>query len=161
MRHVEAGQRRGHSGPLRDFTLEQRSDELCTGSDDDAIGLRIGTVTGIADRIEDAGAIRVVENRSPAIVPAVRLGLRKVELPLVIDQRHRAVIIRPHGIGRIDDQRRVGVGDVQIVDGRNVSHEGQVLTVGRQIQRYFGLRGKTGDQVVGQQRLSNSAGAGN
>ena len=52
LRNVEASDRRGRSGRLRDQRLDLRRQDLRAGSDDDAVRLGIAAVAGVAGRID-------------------------------------------------------------------------------------------------------------
>ena len=102
--NVEAGNRCRHTGwSLRNFGLHQRGYDLRAGADDDAIGLRIAAVAGVARGIEEVGAVAVVQDGGAAVVAAVGVGLGEVQLAIHVDLRHRAIVADAYRIGGIDD----------------------------------------------------------
>jgi len=102
--------------------------------DDDPGGLRIGPVAGVAGRVEKVRAVLVVQDRGAAVVSAIRIGFREVELSRLIDLRHHAEIRPLDGIGRIDDGLRIGVRDVECINRAKVAHKGHEPAIGRQMR---------------------------
>jgi hypothetical protein len=47
---------------------------LQPGANNDSVRLRISTVAGVADSVDDIRAVRVVQDRRAAIVAAVGIG---------------------------------------------------------------------------------------
>ena len=55
-------------------------DELRAGAEDDAVGLRIRAIAGVAGGVEETVAIAVVQDRGAAVVAAIGVGLGEGEV---------------------------------------------------------------------------------
>ena len=79
--------------------------DLRARADDDPVRLRIPAVAGVAGRIENIRAVRVVQDRSPAIIAAVRIRFCEAKFPVpstCATTRENCLI---DGIGRINHSR--------------------------------------------------------
>ncbi len=71
-----------------------------------------------------------------------------MKFPVLIHLRDDAVIRKAVGIARIENRGGVGIRYVDRADGREISHEGQEVAIGRKVQRDFRLRRETGDHLI-------------
>jgi len=126
-----------------------RSEDLRACSYNDATRLRIATVTGITGSVENIGAVGIVQNDGSAVVAAVGVGQREVEIGVLIHLGYGTVSILSYRVGRIDNAGSIGIRDIDRIDRRKVPHKGQVLVIAREIQRYFGFGREAGYQLVG------------
>ena len=67
---------------------------------------------------------------------------------MLIDGRDHARIASGNGIRRVDHGRRVGIGNVDRVDRRKISHERHDAAIGRQVERDLRFGGEAGDHLV-------------
>src|SRR5579872_963883 len=119
---IEAPDRGWKSRGLKRLWLEQRRDDLSTRSENDTGRLSSAPITGVPCRIKHV-LLAIEDGRTP-VIAAVRVGFREVELPEGIELRDGAVNRLRYRISRIDDERRVGVGNIQHIDRGNIAHEG-------------------------------------
>jgi hypothetical protein len=126
----EAGERGGSGWGLEAFRRGGGVDELRAGAEDDAVGLRIAAVACVAGGVEEVCTVAVVQDGGATVDTALSVGLGEGELAVAIDGGYGAVEVRADGVGGINDAGRVGVGDVEGIDRRDVAHEGEELAVG-------------------------------
>ncbi len=97
----------------------------------------LGTVARVAGHVDQVRAERVVQDRRSAIVARIGVGFCNAKLPVLIYLRHRTVVVVSRSNGRIDFSGRVGIRNVNCANRRQIAHEGQVVAIGRQIERQF------------------------
>ena len=105
--NVEATHRRRRARILRGKRHPFVVEDLRTGADDDAVRLWIGTVAGIAGRIEKVSAVPVVQDRGAPVVAAIGIGLGEMKPAMRVNVRNHAIEAAGDGIGGIDDGRRI------------------------------------------------------
>lgn len=136
--NVETPHGRGSSRILRDFRLDLGRQDLraCADNNADWLGI-LGTVARVAGHVDQVRAERVVQDRRSAIVARIGVGFCNAKLPVLIYLRHRTVVVVSRSNGRIDFSGRVGIRNVNCANRRQIAHEGQVVAIGRQIERQF------------------------
>ncbi len=144
----EAGERRGRAGRLEAFRSGGGVDELCTGTEDDAVGLRVRAIACIAGGVEEVRSVGVVEDGGAAVVAAVGVGFCEGEVARGVDGGYSAEEVDADGIGGVDCAGGVGVGGVDGVDGGDVTHEGEHGAVGGEMEGHLGLGAEAGDELV-------------
>jgi len=144
----EAAKRSGCTGSLEALRCGGGVDELRSGAEDDAVGLRVCAVACVASRVEEVGSVGVVEDRGAAVVAAVGVGFGEGELAVAVDGGDGAEEVDADGVGGIDDAGCVGVGGVNGVNGSDVTHEREQLAIGGEVQRYLGLGAEAGDELI-------------
>src|SRR5262249_46842881 len=92
---------------------------------------------------------------SAPVVSAVRISFSDLHVSIGTDFRDGAVILRRDGVSGVDDSRRVGVRDIQLVRGGRksgasaITHEGDGPPVVRKIEGELGFRAETGHDLIG------------
>jgi hypothetical protein len=89
LRDVEAADGRGEPWVLRDERLCLGGKDLRARADDDPIRLRIRAIPSVAGRIENVCAVRVVQDRCPAIIAAVRIRFCEAKFPVAVNATTR------------------------------------------------------------------------
>jgi len=88
LRDVEASHWGRRSGRLVSQFPVLRSEDLRTRTNNDADRLGIAAIAAVTGHVDHIRAAGVVPNRRAAIIAAVSVRLRKVQLPVLIDLCH-------------------------------------------------------------------------
>ncbi len=117
-----------------------RSDDLRACSEHNAAGLRIGAVSCVAGSVEEVRPVGVIPDGGPAIIAAVGVGFGELEVAVTINLCDRAIGVLANWIGWIDYARRIRVRNIDGVDGHDITHEGEITTVGGQVESQLRFR---------------------
>ena len=121
------------------FQAHSLTDDLSSRSEDDAVGLRIAAVSRIARRVDKVCAMTVIPDDGTSVISTIGVGFCELELSVGVDLRLGTVDVFPDRIGGIDCAGRVEIRNVELIDRRHITGEGEVLSIGREVQRQFRL----------------------
>jgi hypothetical protein len=148
LRDVEAADGRRQARVLRREWIAFRRQDLQSGTNNDPVWLRISPVAGVARRVDNARSALVVHDRGASVIAAIRIGFREAKPATFVNFCDHAVIASGDGIGGINHRSRVGIRDIDGVNGRKVSHERHDPAVGREVKRDLRFGRKAGDHLI-------------